>query len=352
MKKRLICVVLALACLLSLAACSNNGASNTKPNEETRTVVDMAGRTVTVPAKVDSYIDIWYSHQALIAMLDQCESMTATSYTRDNSFNAWFFELYPDVPSEDIEHMNAEQIAEAGIDVVFMQYSQYQDLAAQLDQLGIAAIAVDFDSYESLKQCVTMCADVLNTDYARAMAKKFNEQLDAVTADVGAKVASIPQEDRVRVLNLRNFETLRADGANTVADAWITACGGVNVLSELNLEGNQYLNAEQIFEWDPDIVFSSNVGDAAAALGNEAYKDLTCVKNGNVYDNPSGIFYWNRYSSEYLLQLHWASKIFYPELFADVDMVKIVRDYYKDFYNHEFTDAEIELILKGMPPAK
>lgn len=350
MKKRVfICIAMLLVCLLAFAACSNEGNTPKEP-EETRTIVDMAGRTVTVPATVDSYIDIWYSHQAVVAMLDKCEAMTATSYTRDNAFNAWFFRLYPDVPSEDIEHMNAEQIAEAGIDVVFMQYSQYQDLAAQLEQLGIAAVAVDFDSYESLKQCITMCANVLNTDYARVMAEKFNTELDATMADIGAKVADIPEEERVRVLNLRNFETLRADGAGTVADAWITACGGVNVLAELNLEGNQYLNAEQIFEWDPDIIFSSNAGDAASAYASDDYKSLSAVKNGKVYDNPSGIHYWNRYSSEALLQLHWASQVFYPELFADVNMVEVVREYYKEFYDYEFTDAEIDLILQGLPP--
>lgn len=350
MKKRVfICIAMLLVCLLAFAACSNEG-NTTKEPEETRTIVDMAGRTVTVPATVDSYIDIWYSHQAVVAMLDKCEAMAATSYTRDNAFNAWFFKLYPDVPSEDIEHMNAEQIAEAGIDVVFMQYSQYQDLAAQLEQLGIAAVAVDFDSYESLKQCITMCADVLNTDYARAMAEKFNAELDATMAEIGAKVADIPEEERVRVLNLRNFETLRADGAGTVADAWITACGGVNVLAELNLEGNQYLNAEQIFEWDPDIIFSSNAGDAASAYASDDYKSLSAVKNGNVYDNPSGIHYWNRYSSEALLQLHWASQVFYPELFADINMVEVVREYYQEFYDYEFTDAEIDLILQGLPP--
>lgn len=352
MKKRiLICIAMLLVCLLAFTACGNES-NNAKEPEETRTVTDMVGRTVTVPVKVDSYIDTWYSHQAVVAMLDGCESMTATSYTRDNAFNAWFFKLYPDVPSEDIENMNAEQIAEAGIDVVFLQYSQYQDLAEQLDQLGIAAIAVDFDSYESLKQCITMCADVLNTDSAREMAEKFNAELDATIAEIAAKVADIPEKDRVRVLNLRNFETLRADGAGTVADAWITACGGINVLAEMNLEGNQYLNAEQIFEWDPDIIFSSNVGDAASAYASDDYKALTAVQNGTVYDNPSGIHYWNRYSSEALLQLHWASQVFYPDLFADVDMVEIVREYYKEFYNYEFTDAEIDLILQGLPPVE
>jgi len=233
-----------------------------------------------------------------------------------------------------------------------MQYSQYQDLAAQLDQLGIAAIAVDFDSYDSLKKCITMCADVLNTDYAREIAAKFNAELDATLANVAEKVSNIPEEERVRVLNLRNFETLRADGAGTVADSWINACGGINVLAEMNLEGNQYLNAEQIFEWDPDIIFSSNVGDAAFAYEGEDYKTLSSVKNGKVYDNPSGIHYWNRYSSEALLQLHWASQIFYPELFADVNMNEKVKEFYKTFYDYEFSEEDIELIMQGLPPVE
>ncbi len=316
-----------------------------------RTVVDMAGRTVTVPDKVTSYVDIWFSHQSIPAMLDKCESMAATSFTRDNPFCAWFFEAFPNVVEAEIEKMNAEELLENGVQVVFMQYSQKQELAAQLEELGIAAIAVDFMDFEGLKQSVSLVAEVLNKDSARNIAKLFNEELDAQLEFLTERLANLEESEKPRVLNLRSFAQLRADGVNTVQDAWIKACGGINVCGEKGETGSSvYLNQEQVIEWDPDIIFTSNVGEAAEALVNPVYSGLKAVANSAIYDNPSGIHYWNRYTPEVLIQLKWASKILHPEIFADVDINQNIKDYYLKYYDYEISEANLAEMLKGLPP--
>ena len=321
-----------------------------RPDVETRTITDMVGREVAVPVEVTSYVDLWYSHQSILAMLDVCEHMAFTSYERDNAFCAWFFEMFPNVKESPIEEMNVEELLNLGVQVAFVQYSERGDFAEELEQAGIAAVAVDFDSYDSLMKSITMVADVLNTDEARNRAEQFNTELSKTMSDIGSAVSQIPDNERVRVLNLRNLETLRADGADTVADAWITACGGINVVAADGLSGNQYLNAEQIFQWNPDIIFSSAAGDAEWVYAQSDYDSLSAVHNHRFYDNPSGIFYWNRYSAETILQLKWASSLFYPERFEAEDIRQIIKDFYKEFYNYEISEENIDQMLKGLTP--
>lgn len=343
-----------LMILATVAGCSKNEVTQNDTNTKTstRTIVDMTGRSVEVPEEVTSYITLWPSHQSVLAMLDNCESMTACLYDPANPFSAWLYEMYPDVAYESCigEEMAAEEVIEMGVQVVFWQNEASATLADQLIDAGIAAINISFTDYETMKQAISITAEVLNTDYAKDMAEKFNNELDNTVDEITAITSTINDEDKLRVLNLRNFETLRADGKNTVADTWLGICGAVNVVSEQELEGNQYLTKEQIFEWDPDVIMSSATGDAAWAYEQADLATLTAVKNMTIYDNPAGLFYWNRYSTETILQLKWASQLFYPELFAEVNIEEEIKDYYKTFYGYEISDENIQQMLQVLTP--
>lgn len=329
------------------------GDDNYNLKEKTRTVVDMNSNTIELPETIDGYIDIWYSHQGIMAMLDKnCEKMVGTNFTKDNESCAWFFEIYPNVaikPSIQ-ETMSVEAVLELNVDVVFWQNNKSSDLVAQLSELGIPCVNINFTDYESMKKSITLVAEVLNTDYARNIANKFNTKLDEVINHVSSVISKIPQEERVRVLNLRSFETLRADALGTIGNAWIELCGGYNVIAETGLEGNQYLNIEQIFDWDPDFVISGVTGDADWAYAQTDLASLSCIKNKHLYDNPAGIFTWGRGTTESLLQIEWAAKTFYPELFSDIDMNNSIKNFYKDFYNYDISDENIQQILKALSP--
>ncbi len=350
-------VVLAtLLMVMAFTGCGNNNEdvspSNNTDIDSKRTIVDMNGDSIAVSEKVTKYITLWPSHQSVLAMLDKCEGMAASMYDPNDAFSAWLYEMYPNVPYDSSigEEMSAEEVIALGVDVVFWQNPASEPLAKQLNAAGVAAINIAFTDYESMKKAISITADVLNTDYARDMATKFNAELDSTVKEISDITSTIKDENKLRVLNLRNFETLRADGKNTVADTWLGICGAVNIVSEQNLEGNQFLTKEQIFEWNPDIIVSSATGDATWAYEQTDLATLSAVKNKTIYDNPAGIFYWNRYSTETILQLKWASKLFYPELFSDVDIEEEIKDYYKTFYDYEISDDNIQQMLNVLTP--
>ncbi len=351
MKKKLLIafiIVLLVSCCV-LSACSNNET----PQETTpRTVIDMKGTEVTLPNSVSRYLVLWKCHTGVLAMLDSCEGLVGCDYSVNKSGDAWLFELCPH--AKDIvvvgEDITSEEVVALNVDVVFWQSNACAELASQLIELGIAAVNVDYTDYSSMKKSVTLTADVLGTEKAKSKATQFNAYLDKTISDVQSITANIKEEDKVTVLNLRKFSTLRADGKDTVADVWINMCGGINVVSQADLKGNQYLTAEQVLAWDPDFIVSSNLGDDAAIAADDVYKELSAVKNNNVYVNPQGMFWWNRYCIETILQLKWALTKMYPSLSTEINMETETKSFYKQFFNYDLSDKDVANILSALPP--
>ena len=351
--KKISCLalVLIMCCLIiPLSSCSNNDDEN-----EPRTVTDMNGTTVTIPAKVERYIVLWKSYTGVMAMLDGAEGLVGADYQVEKKADGkWLAEICSAASDLTVvtEEITVEEVLELDVDVVFWQSSACNELAASLIDAGVAAVNVNFTDYETMKKSVSLAAEVLGTESAKQKATAYNAHLDSVIAQISAKTSTLTDEQKVTVLNLRKLETLRADGKDTVADTWINLCGGINIVSANNLSGNQYLNQEQVLEWNPDFIVSSNVGDDTTMMTSEVYASLTAVQNSHVYTNPQGIFWWNRYSVETPLQILWAANKLHPELFGDVDIVKEAKEFYSEFFGYEMSDADVQQMLIAGAPAK
>lgn len=346
----LVLAILMLCLVVPLSSCSKEDGEN-----EPRTVVDMKGTTVSIPAKVERYIVLWKSYTGVMAMLDGGEGLVGADYQVSSKADGqWLAELCPATSDLTVvtEAITVEEVLELNVDVVFWQSSACNDLAADLINVGIAAVNVDFTDYESMKKSVSLAADILGTDSAKQKANAYNTYLDGVIARVSAKTNTLTDDQKVTVLNLRNLESLRADGKDTVADTWINLCGGINIVSANNLSGNQYLNQEQVFEWNPDFIVSSNEGDDTAMMSSDVYASLTAVQNSHVYTNPQGVFWWNRYSVETPLQILWAANTLHPDLFGDVDIISEAKAFYSEFFGYEINDAGVQQMLVAGAPVK
>jgi len=80
------------------------------------------------------------------------------------------------------------------------------------------------------------------------------------------------------------------------------------------------------------------------------WKDINAVKNHRVYVNPNGMYMWDRNCPEEALQIQWAAKTFWPDLFKDLDVVKETKDFYKKFFNYNLTDDDAQRIINSEPP--
>jgi iron complex transport system substrate-binding protein len=105
---------------------------------------------------------------------------------------------------------------------------------------------------------------------------------------------------------------------------------------------------EQIYKWNPDLVFITNFTPAMPEdLYNDSYSNydwsvVNAVENKQVFKLPLGSYRTYTPGVDTPLTLLWMAKTAYPGLFADVDMKQETRSYYFDIYGITLTDEQID----------
>ena len=363
----LLCMVLAAA---MLSGCGNKTADNTDPKESnspsaevtdaettvkeeipaTRTVVDMKGAEVEIPYEVNTYIiDTGLSHNSVVAMLDGAEGILSSRMTPDTF--PWMYVVCENMYKAEVftTAIELEEAVALQPDVIFGGVTE--GVRESFASVGIPYIDVSFTTYDTMIQCIKMTAEVLGED-AVAVADAYVEYLEEKIAQVNERVSALDESQRKTVVHGLSMYNLSVDGANTIIDEWINAAGGINAAAEDTTGNSQAISLEQLLAWDPDVIITGTAGEVEAILSDPNWAALTAVKNGDVYCNPTGIFYWDRYGVEEVLQFQWCAKLLYPELFEDLDITQEVKDFYEKFLHYDLSDEEATLILNHEDPVE
>ena len=315
----------------------------------TRTVVDMSGAEVEIPNEVNTYVESWFAHNAVDLMLDQAEGMLITC--ANTSTHQWMYIVCPNfynaVSTTFSTDMNLEEIIAAKPDVVFGSNEKYREM---FETVGIPFINCSFKTYDEMIRSVQLTAEVFGGD-AVEIADRYVQYLHDRLDWVAQRVADIPDEERTTVAHGSSIYELDFDGANTIIDEWITYAGGINAAAE-GLEGNlQTISIEQVMQWDPDVLITGRPQEQVdQVMSDPAWANLKAVQNGRVYSNPRGVFAWDRYGVESALQPQWCAQLLYPERFEDFDMNAEVKTFYRDFFNYELSDEQVQMILDYVTP--
>ncbi|SER47293.1 iron complex transport system substrate-binding protein [Propionibacterium cyclohexanicum] len=342
------------ACLaLSMAACSASpAASSSSPSAtaSTQTITDQSQRTVSVPTSINRIADSWPAHTEVLMLLGAGNKIVATANTPKSS--PWMFTVQPSLRNAvttNAQNFNTEALAEKQPDIHFM--SPGTTNSDKIQAMGIPTVQLYFSTYEQMKQTISITGQILGKD-ASARAAAYDAYLDHTVSDVQKVTATIPAASKPKVLHIQSLEPLQVDGSDTIIDQWIKDAGGVNAAQSIT--GNKKpVSIEQVTAWNPDVVIigTGDPGSAAALEKDPAWAGVKAVQDKKVYSNPAGVFQWDRYSPEAVLELPWAAKTLHPELFPNTDMNSLVKQYYQQFLNYPLSDAQAQLILAGRPPA-
>lgn len=344
MKKMLSLLLSVMMTLMLFTACT---AKNEAP--ATRTVVDMSGTEVTIPAQVNTYVESWFAHNAVDLMLNKAEGMLVTCVNKNSQ--PWMYIVCPNfykaVSTNFSADMNLEEIIAAKPDVVFGSNEKYRDM---FTAVGIPFINCSFKTYDEMIRSVQLTAEVFGgeaVDIANRYTAYLKERLDWVAKRVG----DITEEKRTTVAHGNSIYELNFDGANTIIDEWIKYAGGINAAAE-GMTGNlQTISMEQVLQWDPDVLITGKPKkQVEQVMSDPAWANLKAVKNGRVYSNPKGVFAWDRYGVESALQPQWCAKLLYPGLFEDFDIAQELKNFYHTFFYYELSDQQAQMILNYETP--
>lgn len=333
---RLCCSTLLIAGLGSFIA----------PATMARSVTDMSGHTVEIKDDHPPIADLWFAHNEISVMLGAADRIRVSAENPVDS--PWLFKVAPVMKNAHTgvrpDTASAENLLALNIGLAFVPTAAK---AEELRRMGVPTLCAEYTTLPQMLKSMDMTAQALDTPEASKMAQSYRQDMEATLKQLSTRLANVPAKDRPRVLHIARLNPLQIDGTDTLIDAWIQTAGGQNAAT---VSGNHRpVSFEQIAVWNPDVIIigaSAGMPDAASPL-----RSLAAFKNGRTWINPRGVFAWDRYGAEELLQLQWVAQKLHPDLFADTDMHKATQAFYRKFFHYPLTDQEADLILAGKPPA-
>ncbi|RKJ77897.1 MULTISPECIES: ABC transporter substrate-binding protein [unclassified Pyramidobacter] len=270
--------------------------------------------------------------------------------------HSYLAKVYPDILTLECDFakggkVNVEEVMKLHPDVVFYRANEVAE-GDMYRKAGLPAVAFS-TSKHGVDTIATFAGWIERLDQifggggqTNGIAEYGRETLEKLRV----RTASLKPEQRPRAIVFSGFRDgqLAAAGGTIFAEFYINEGGGVNVASALN--GSKTVNLEQVYAWDPEVIFINNFCPYvpedfyANAIKGYDWSSVSAVKNRRVYKFPLGMYRWYPPAGDAPLSLLWAAKCLQPELFGDVDMAQAMKDYYRRFYGYDLSDGDVEYI--------
>ena len=350
--KKLIALLLALVLLAGCAPAA--------PVEHTRTVIDHNGVEVTIPEKVERIVvcDILPLPSVLAVFFDSAEKIVGMSgNSMSAAKNGLLGQLYPEILDAetgfiDGSTINTEELMKLQPDVVFYSASR-KEQGEQLRKAGFAAVAIsvnkwDYDCIETLNQWAALLGEIFPENDRREAVAAYSEKIYKMVQD---RVRDIPQRQRVLYLFQYSETNLQTSGSKFFGQWWADAIGAVNVAQELTTDNSVAVNMEQVYDWNPELIFITNFTTAKPedlyenTVGVYDWSGIQAVRNRRVYKMPLGMYRSYTPGADTPVTLLWMAKTAYPDLFADIDILEETKAYYKEVFGIELTEDQAASIF-------
>ena len=350
--KKLIALLLVLVLLAGCAPAATV--------ENTRTVIDHDGVSVTLPEKVERIVvcDILPLPSVLAVFFDSAEKIVGMSGTSMSAAkNGLLGELYPEILDAETNFIdgstvNTEELLKLQPDVVFYNASR-KELGEQLRKAGFPAVAIsvnkwDYDCIETLNQWAALLGEIFPENDRREAVAAYSGKIYNLVQD---RVREIPERKQVLFLYQYSEANLLTSGQKFFGQWWADAIGAENVAHELSTDNSVSVNMEQVYAWNPEIVFITNFTTAGPddlyenTVGVYDWSGVQAVRDRQVYKMPLGMYRSYTPGADTPVTLLWMAKTAYPELFADIDILEETKAYYREVFGVELTDTQAASIF-------
>ncbi len=330
------------------------------PAGETQVITDQDDNQVTLTKNIQRIVvcDILPLPSVLAVFFDSADKIVGMSGTSMGAAeNSLLGELYPEILEAetgfiDGSTVNTEELLKLQPDVVFYNASR-RELGQQLRDAGFPAVAIsvnrwEYDCIETLNQWIALLSRMFpENDKAETVAQYSSQVYDLVRD----RVKDIPQRERVLFLYQYSETAIQTSGKRFFGQWWADAIGAVNVGEELTTDNSVAVNMEQIYAWNPSLIFMTNftpMGPQDLYSGTIAAYDwsaIDAVENSRVYKMPLGMYRSYTPGVDTPITLLWLAKTAYPQQFRDIDILQETKDYYREVFGVELTDDQAASIF-------
>lgn len=362
MKRIFAVLISAVLCVTMLCSCAGNDSSKDSSNTETITITDHTGAKVTVKKNIEriAVANILPLPSVISVFFDSADKLVGISpQSMSAAENSLLGELYPELLKAetgfvDGTTINVEELIALNPDVVFYN-ADTPAVREAIESAGIPAVAIsarkwENDASETLNQWLDLLGEMFEEN---DKAKLCRERSDKAKALINERLTARDTEQKMKILYLYQYSetAIAVPGNASFGQWWSTFVGGVNVSGELEGTNGVEVNMEQIYKWNPEIIFITNFNSAYPddlynnTFGSFDWSGISAVQNKRVYKTPLGMYRSYTPGVDTPITLLWTAKNVYPELFSDIDITSETISYYKDVFGIELTAEQAERIF-------
>ncbi|MBR4780963.1 MAG: ABC transporter substrate-binding protein [Lachnospiraceae bacterium] len=392
--KKVIALILALALCLGAVACSSENKEDNNNNTVTKTedgntrttpdtsttepetldpdgthiVTDHAGNSVEVPNVINRIVvaDIYPMASVLTVFFDSAEKIVGMAAPcMSAAKNGLLGELYPEILNAktdfiDGTNVNIEELLKLNPDVVFYSAGSKEEGEAYKNA-GIPAIAISpgkwgYDAIETLNQWIETLVQLFPENDKSKIVREYSEKTYKMVQE---RVSGLSDADKVKVFFLFQYSdsNIMTSGKKFFGQWWCDAIGAKNAAEELEKDNSVAVNMEQIYVWNPELIFITNFNTAKPddlygnTVGSYDWSEIEAVKNKQVYKMPLGMYRSYTCGVDTPVTLLWLAKTVYPTLFEDIDITAETKKYYQEVFGITLTDEQANKIFSPVSAA-
>ena len=399
--KKMLAILLAAAMVLSLAACTNTPSTSkseeattsenttkAEPTTEapttvpettevpestvdpngTHTVKDHAGNDVEVPNTVEriAVCDIYPLPSILAVFFDSAEKIVGMApQSMAAAKNSLLGQVYPEILKANTEftdgtNVNIEELLKLDTDVVFYNAGN-KELGEQLKNAGLCAVAISagkwkYDAIATLNGWIDTFDQIIPQNDKKEKVEAYAKD---VYDEVTKRVSTLKDEEKENVFFLFQYTdtNMLTNGNPSFGSWWSEAIGAKNVVTDTTEKNSLKTDMEQVYAWDPSVIFITNFTQAKAddiynnTIGTYDWSPVNAVKNKRVYKMPLGMYRSYTAGVDAPIALWWLAKACYPTLFEDIDITEKTVGYYQDVFGITLTAEQANSIFDPDPNA-
>ena len=327
--------------------------------QPTRTITDMVGRTVEVPATINKVYCTSPVGSILVYTLAP-EKLAGWNYPFTDQERRILAAPYRDLPLlggwiGKGNSGNIEEILSAHPDVILSMGTTDTmsiTLSERLQTQSSVPVLMMGGALTQLDDAYLFAGKVLG---AEPRAAELAAYCTRTIADARHAAASIPREKRVRVYYAEGPKGLQTDPAGSYHTEILDLVGAVNVADVPGGSGygRVTISLEQLIAWNPEVIISGYEYGQRPDLAldrltaDPAWSQLTAVKKRQVFETPHLPFNWfdRPPSVNRIIGIRWMGNLLYPDHFPG-HLRQETREFYDKFYHVQLTDTQLDELLK------
>ena len=297
--------------------------------EKVKTVVDEAGRTVTIPATVNRVgVPLPWMLNIVTAIGARDKVVGVSTFAaKDVGFNALFPEwVKSQTVIGELDQMNKEAVLLVKPDLMILQPGVS---VKQMEEIGIPSVVVtrEIDTPQNIR----FIGKVLGQEKeAEVLASFYEKTIDTASS----RTSNIPENERKKIYYTSGPDALKIAGKGLGNAPLIRKAGGILVSENLPGGAGTSVSMEQALQWDPDMIvvgygYALKPGDI---LSDPKWQSVKAVRNQNVFLEPPPHAACLKKHPSAALGTLWLAQKTYPDRFKDINVQKMVENFILKFY--------------------